>query len=391
MTAYDEIVSLRRNGNTMGSYDMAMKVKSEDPSCLWVFNQIGWCLYEIINTNSSVSNRDEFLVRLQEYADVNKERTIDPDITKRLVWPIRSFVTSCVTPNFVAEDVLYRTFGIIQQISFDVDDENYHILLRAFLKAKKWGGLKQFIDWWNLDNIKEKDCEPYITNDGKKVMSVAEQAYIAYSNILFDEISNNMEDEEHVAAFSEKLSDIARRHPEFQYPSYFQAKLLLGIGHKDDAIMALLPFVKKKPKDYWVWDLLGDAENDDVLRISCYCKALSCYGKEQYLRKLHLKLCDLLLKKELYNEARAELVAAIAISEKNGWGMPYKYKDYTTETWYLNTDKTSDNSDFYKNNSTAAEQLIYANYTQMAIVIVKINKEKQVANFISAEHKEGFF
>jgi len=391
ITKYDEIIALRKCGDYKSAYEMATVHKSEEPDCLWVNNQIGWCLFEMLKANATIANSEEFLLRLQEVVDLNNERPLDGFIVNNLVWPIRTFVVNCCSTGNSMDDLLYRTFGLLQQIPFDPANGNYGILLGAFIKAKKWAGLKEFIEWWNLDNIKEKDCEPYITEDGKKVMSVAEQVYIAYSNILLDEISNNVADESQVAAFAQRLSEVAKRHPEFQYPSYFQAKLLLGIGHKEDAITALLPFVKKKPKDYWVWDLLGDAEADDNLRISCYSKALSCHGKEQYLRKLHLKLCDLLLKKEMYNEARAELVAAITISNNNGWVLPYKYQDYTTEAWYLNADKETDNREFYKKKSASAEQLTYADYPQLEFVVVRINKEKQVASFVTAGYNEGFF
>lgn len=391
MATFEEIVGLRKGGNYMASYERAMNYKLENPDCLWINNQIAWCLFEMLKANSSISKSEEFLIRLQEVVGLNNERPLDVFIINSLVWPVRTFVVNCCNNGTPLDNLLYRVFGILQQIPFDTENENYGILLGAFVKAKKWGGLKQFIEWWDLDNIKAKDCEPFKTNDGKKVISVAEQAYIAYANVLLEDIASKVADENQVKAYTEKLAQVATLHPEFQYPCYFQAKLLLSIGEKEEAIEALMPFVKKKAKDYWVWDLLGDAQSDMNLRISCYCKALSCHGKEQYLRKLHLKLCDLLLKKEMYNEACAELVAAITISKDNGWALPYKYQDYAMETWYQSADKDVDNTGFYKNNVSLAEQLTYSDYPQTAIVVVKINKEKQVANFVTSEHKTGFF
>ncbi len=391
MTTYEEIVYMRKNGNYMAAYEMAMAVKTEDPGCLWVYTQIGWCLFEMLKANSSINQSNEFLLRLQEVVDLNNERPLDGFIINNLVWPVRTFVVNCCNNNTPLEDLLYRVLGILQHIPFDTADKNYGILLGAFVKAKKWGGFKRFIEWWDLDNIKDKDCEPYITREGKKVMSVAEQAYITYSNVLLEEIASKIADEEQVKAYTEKLAQVATLHPEFQYTSYFQSKLLLGIGYKKEAMDALMPFVKKKAKDYWVWDLLGDAQSDIDLRISCYCKALSCHGKEQYLRKLHLKLCDIFLMKEMYNEACAELVEAITISKNNGWALPFKYQDYTMEAWYLSTDKNTDNTEFYKKNVSMAEQLTYSDYPQTPILVIKINKEKQVANFVTSEHKTGFF
>lgn len=391
MTAYEEIVTLRKNGNILRSYELAKKVKTEDSSCMWVNNQIGWCLYEFLKSDADSSKTESFLAKLQEYADINRERTIDPQITKRLVWPIRSFVASGIGSNFVNEEVLYRIFSILQQIPFDPTDDNYSILLGVFLKAKSWGGLKQYIDWWNLDNLKEKDCVPFKTLDGKSIMSLTEQAYIAYANILLKELSMGVADRNQVSAFAEKLGKLAKDHPEFQYPSYFQSKLFLGVGKNEEAIAALMPFVKKKTNDYWVWDLLGDAQQDESLQISCYCKALTCKSKAQYLRKLHFKLCDLLLKREMYNEAWAELNAAISISNENDWSLPFKYKDYTQESWFLNADKNTDNTGFYKRNTSAADGLVYEDIPQTLMVLVHINREKQTASFVTDTHSTGYF
>lgn len=391
ITKYDEIIALRKSGNCNAAYEMATTYKLEEPDCLWINNQIGWCLYEMLKANATIAQGETFLLRLQEVIALNNERTLDGFIVNNLVWPIQTFVVNCCSSGNPMDDLLYRTFGLLQQIPFNPANENYGILLGAFLKAKKWAGLKGFIEWWNLDNIKEKDCQSYVTSEGRKTMSVAERAYIAYSNILLEEITRNTVDESIVLSYTKRLANVITLHPNFQYPSYFQAKLLLGIGHNDEAVTSLMPFVKKKAKDYWVWDLLGDAQAEDEMRISCYCKALLCHAQDKYLRKLHLKLCDILLKKELYNEARTELVAAITISNTNNWNLPYKYQDYTTEAWYLNAKGGGDSSDFYKNNTFAAEQLMYSDYPQITIVVVKINKEKQVANFVTHNHLTGFF
>ena len=391
ITPYSEVCQLRKSGDYKSAYEKAMQTKMENPTCLWVYNQIGWCLFDMLKANANIQCKDEFLLRLQEFSDINNEHALDGRITSSIVWPIRTFIASCHNENFLAEDLLFRVFGIMQQITFNPADENYGILLGAFIGAKTWGGLKQFIEWWNLDNIKAKDCIPYKTDKGRTLMSTAEQAYIAYAKILLSELENNSANTEQVANYAERLSSVADEHPEFQYPNYFQAKLLLGLGQKEETIKALTPFVKKKPNEYWVWDLLGDASSDDETRISCYCKALICPGKEQYLRRIHLKLCDLLMQQKLYNEAANELKAAITISNNNGWPLPFKYQDYTTEEWYLNSQNSHGNEEFYRNHIAVAEQLLYSDMPEMAILVTRINQERQLASFITSDHKDGFF
>ncbi len=110
-------------------------------------------------------------------------------------------------------------------------------------------------------------------------MSIAEQAYIAYAKHLLPkqspygiEFNRNKVEE-----FLTQLDSIIDKHPEYQYPPYFKAKLLLALGDKEDTLNAILPFARKKRNDFWVWQLLGETlnENPDI-EFACYCKALSC-------------------------------------------------------------------------------------------------------------------
>ncbi len=390
MTDYDNIKALRDRGDYTAAYELCMTVKSNDPECLWVYNQIGLSISGILKNIADKDNADAFLTRLQEYADLNKERHIEQFVTNTLIWRIRSFVVTCISKDMVLEDLLYKVFAIMQQIDFDPKDENYGVLLGAFVKAKTWGGLKAFINWWDLNNIKDKDCESYRMDNGKSIMSVAEQAYIAYARILIAEAEAHTTDVDKALEYAYLLGTVANNHTDFQYPGYFQAKLLMAINRKDDARAALILFIKKHNNLYWVWDLMGDAQDDIDLRISCYCKALTCPVKDSFLRKLHFKLCDILLKKEMYNEAAAELRMAIEVSANNGWSVPYKYKDYTVEQWFKQAEN-SNNKEFYKRNTNLAEQLAYADYPQMEILVYRINKDKQVANFVTPDHKAGFF
>ena len=387
----DKIEQLRRERKYTEAYEMAQKARSTMPETAWVNRQLGWCIYYLLKECANATQSREFLSRLQELADIDKEHGLNAYITKALVWPVRQFVVSCIDGENVQEPLLYQVYAILRQIKFDTNDENYSILLGAFIKAKKWSGLKEFIEWWNLDNIKSKDCEPYVTSEGRKIMSVAEQAYIAYSNILLHELQMKTADSAQVMDYANRLAEVSKDHPDFQYPSYFRAKLLLESGHPYEAREALLPFIKRKANDYWVWDLYGDASTDDNMRMACYCKALSCSGKEQYLRKLHFKVCDLLLQQKQYDEAATELRTALGISERNGWTMPYKFQCYTTESWYLDAHPLQNNSKLYAEKSPIAEELIYSDIPSMAILITHINKEKQIANFVAANKKEGFF
>ena len=63
--------------------------------------------------------------------------------------------------------------------------------------------------------------------------------------------------------FIPKLDTIIDHHPEYQYPSYFKAKILLKLGDLDQMLAALIPFAKKKKNDFWVWETLAEGFVED--------------------------------------------------------------------------------------------------------------------------------
>ena len=125
------------------------------------------------------------------------------------------------------------------------------------------------------------------------------QAYVAYVKHLlpkqtqFGEIIFN---KEKAMAFMPILSDIVGNHPQFQYPAYFNAKLLLAFGDKDNMLVSLLPFAKKKRNDFWVWEILAEAFSNDPDKVfDCYCKALSCQSPEEMLVNLRQKMAGIFI------------------------------------------------------------------------------------------------
>ena len=66
ITKYDEIVALRKSGDYKSAYEKATAYKLEEPDCLWINNQIGWCLFEMLKANATIAQSEEFLLRLQE-------------------------------------------------------------------------------------------------------------------------------------------------------------------------------------------------------------------------------------------------------------------------------------------------------------------------------------
>lgn len=386
---YNDIVALRKSGDYMKAYEACLTVKSQDPSNQWVDNQLGWCLYDMLKAYAQAQSAVQFLSRLKELADLGLPQ--NNFVMDSVPFQIHALIKDCEQNGMLFDDILDELFERAKEINFNPSGKHYSMLLTAFLKAKQWHGLKDFIEWWNLDNLKATDFQCFESQQGRKLMSLAEKAYINYAKLLIQGIADSSTDSVIAGNFVEKISQLAIKHPEYQYPTYFQAKLMMALGEKEGVVKILLPFVIRKQRDYWVWDILGDAVDDEDLRLSCYCKALSCPAKDDYLVKMHLKMCNVLKARALFNEARTEFHVAAQIYRKNGWRFPYQYLDYENESWYQNAVAKDNNADFYSSNTQLAEQLLFSEKPLVTILITYVNMEKKMANFVSTDHRKGFF
>ena len=73
-------------------------------------------------------------------------------------------------------------------------------------------------------------------------MSLAEQAYIAYSKALL-----KRNDREKIENFVPKIEKLMEDYPDMMYPGYFCGKLKLAMGvERESALDIIMPFVRKK-------------------------------------------------------------------------------------------------------------------------------------------------
>ena len=118
-------------------------------------------------------------------------------------------------------------------------------------------------------------------------MALAEQVYIAYAKHLLpqrDMQGNVYFNREKAEEFLPLLEALGEKYPNYQYPPYFQAKLLLALGDHEDVLSALIPFARKKQNDFWVWEVLAEAVEQDPEKVfSCHCRALICISPEEML------------------------------------------------------------------------------------------------------------
>jgi len=110
-----------------------------------------------------------------------------------------------------------------------------HLFTKLFTKAIKAGlNYLTFAEWWDLENLRSDDFlkEEY---KGKKMMSIAELAYIAYSKKLLEGEpldsfgQQRVIDKEKIQSFLPKLDSLIEKTSRLSIPPIFQSKTPFGI------------------------------------------------------------------------------------------------------------------------------------------------------------------
>ncbi|MFB9862466.1 tetratricopeptide repeat protein [Rufibacter immobilis] len=388
-----EIKELRNSGKLEEAYAMAKAELGASPEDIWAKRNMSWVLYsQLKNDHLGLSL---FLSKLEELAALELPATEDmlfDNLSIVIAKAVRQ-ITSLPEPNI--HDLL-TLFNKVKDFPLKKQTVWYSSLYGAFHKGfKDTEHFLPFADWWGLDNFREEDYQKETLPNGKEIMSLAEQAYTAYAKQLLPKhiIPGVVEfDREKVEAFMPKLDFIVENYPTYTYPAFYKAKLLLALGDEENMLAALLPFAKKKRNDFWVWDVLSEAfKGDEEKVLACYCRALLCHSPEEMLVNLRQRLAALLIKRELYSEAKTEIEKLIVSRNSNSWRIPVGVTNWQETEWYQQTTAQKSNTEFYKKYEQVADSLLFHDIPEESIIVSFVNSDKKMLNFITVDGKAGFF
>ena len=376
MNTFKEINDTRKKGEIDKAYAMAQQALLKTPDDIWIKRAMSWVLYDKSKTENNLIDIITEVVALG--FDSNDEGMF----IEHFVWNIAKNVSNQQQYSSYINDL----FIAMKPLNFTAS-EGYSYLFKTFHAFRnEWHAYTDFCDWWNFDNFLSKDYDKFRTQYGKDIMSLAEQAYIGYSKALLSNGST-----EKIKTFLPKLKKLADEHKNYQYPPYFLAKLYLKINDKASAQTTLLPFVRNKSNDYWVWQTLGEACNDEEQRFYCYCKALTCNCKPEMLVSLKEDFAEILAKKGLFDNAKTEIEQVLEVRKQKSWRITDTLLALTSTDWYKTAQKLNDNKELYHRHAPQAEEITFADLTCISIMITRTDSVKKIANFITPERKEGMF
>lgn len=357
-------------GQLTEAYELAKADCDAAPDNVWAQREMGWALYYMLKEDVERNDKQSFYTHLEELSQLSLlNKHDDAFIFDNLVWKLTEVVRHIPADRPYELD---RLFSLISRFDFSPSN-GYSFLLKLMLGFDTWSSLVEFFEWWNIDKLMPEDYHPFQMDNGKKVMALAEQAYIAYSKALL-----KLNDSDKIRGFVPKIEKLMDDYPDMMYPGYFCGKLQLAMGaEREDALNIVMPFVRKKKTEFWVWQLLAEIYRDDKdIQLACLLRAVHCRTQETFLGKVRMKLVSVYAQRRDYARAKYHLDLMTSCYLEQGWRLPYEAQSWMRETW-VNTVQ-----------SDATDGLDYRQYTD-AILARGANQSIAVVTYVDMTRKRA--
>lgn len=334
MPSIREITTMCKAGQIQEAYEQAKSDLAQSPTDLWTQRAMAWVLYYSIKSDTESANYQSLIAHLDELNALD-QLSIPEDnmIFEKVLFRIGRFAKAHLSPTSIdSPDKLSTLFSKLRNYDFDASKE-YSFLMQSFIKCDRWLEMLDFLDWWNLNKLTAEDYTIYQMDNGRTIMSVAEQAFIAKSKALL-----RLNDLGRIEEFLPQMDDLIEKHPEMTYPGYFYGKMLLSLGStREDALRVILPFARKKATEFWVWQLLSDVFTDDPdKQLACLLRAVNCKTPENFLGKVRIKLATIYIQRNQLDYAKYHINRVTQCYLSQGWHLPYQIDHWIHQPW-INT------------------------------------------------------
>lgn len=249
------------------------------------------------------------------------------------------------------------------------------IMVQAVNLEKKHENDFRFIEFcqlWNLESLRDEDYKSFKvkTESGKEIeyQSLAEDM----ATRLYREMKSR-----HTEAFATSLipffEKVKEKCPNNRFICMYLAQLLYWQGKPEESLAAYKEILRNSP-EWYIWKSIGDIIDDNDLRISFYCKALTMMGKEEYIGDLRLKLATLLLGSNK-EQAAYEVEQYMKTYKEKNWNIAGDV--YLLQGKLQGVMPSSQSKAFYRSNIEAAENYAYSDIPTEEFVFVETFKNQE--------------
>ena len=402
----EEIRTLRKSGRLDEAFELAQQSLEEAVDNIWLKREIGWVYYAKAKSLAEAGEIEASMEVLKLVVTLGFTASEELLLAKQMPWACaaiaRHFADAykskekdsdfyCNAQQII--DTLGDLIEVMEQLPLAKPSDGYSLFITHMHKLlKDRPGCAAIFSKIGFENFSAEDCKPFRTESGRSILPMAEQVYLAYTKALLLGFKQNSSVAIPLAEeFLPILNRVKMSNPEYTWTDYNITKLLIALTRTDEAKQFCIDFIKRKSKEFWAWESLGQIyeTSDTELSVACYCMALSCNADEEFLVSVMEGAAKVFAKAGYFNEACTEVdrVAKIRLEK---WGkISALLATLKQSDWYKQATPLDNNNAFYNEHRDAAIGVVFS--TQKAIIITHINTEKKMASYITEEGKVGFF
>jgi len=393
MHAPKDIRDLRKADQLEEAYQLALGALQEEPESLYIRREMGWVLYGMVKKAIQEKDLDAVLNRMEEFFGLDltgpEEAMVHQNLFQQGVNALFKFFDPKANKTQFQEPVFRQILGFLDQLEFEKPGKEYSWKLRAILRMHEYlDDLAELALKWDLTHLRPEDFEPE-EYQGKKLPSLAEKAYNAVGRALSEgkvqpDPFGRWEmqwDEEAITSFLPDLKRVSEVHSDWWFLHLYRARLMRITGEPMEEVRkAMLPLVKKKSGDFWVWQELAETYADDPeMQLACLSRAMLCRSPARFLVNIHQFMAEVLIREERYAEARTEIDQLVQTREKEGWKIPGPVQGWMRSAWYASASGKGDNRDMYARLAPKADEVLHVGLPWRVAVIEGVHPHKPMA------------
>ncbi|NBI43843.1 hypothetical protein GVX76_10260 [[Haemophilus] felis] len=406
-----DVFSERKNGDLQKAYEMACQLVEHNPNDEWNQKALAWCLISLIKQNPL----DEYVEKLKQIPDsaidevleksiyfalqqanpfkteINQAKALSKagqhrdaaniyfkilksqpnniELQTAFAWELYHLSQEVLKQALINVENIKRYFFEYFKLSTEKPSLLHHCFLNIALRLIENDKIdkKQNIDFvafclqWNFNNLKWEDYNPrhYQDNNGKE-HTIQPLALTVFRLVLQNAIErNNRQALNELVNFIE--SKLQKINGDIIWLQWDLAKSYHFLNDNKSALNIVMPILKSKPNEFWLWDFLGDIyfSEDQNIALACYCKALLKQKDINFVAKIKMKLVYYFIHQEEFDRAKTELQQIIDYKQAHSQRITDEIQQFRLEPWFQQASCLNANTDFYLQFIPLAEQLLY--------------------------------